>query len=496
MPAIPQYQQRTQATGLLGAGPTKDVVGAARIPQGLGELGAQAAETFNAIQVSKNAWQMADTTAKAMGELEQYRGELAADEDYDSHATKYLAKAKEIQNRVAQTTFKGSPVLGVWQKDFERAAQANAVSVQVDAQKLKVGQVQANLGNTLESLSELTGKDPATDEIVRNQANLAIEANAAAGNLSYEQRNQLRNKFVQDSAEAAIRRDMLSNPQAAEAKLASGAYPHLSGEKQAIWAQRLSAAVETEQRKQLMAEERQLRLSDKAKKDAADASAKNGDRLLAQGNMSADWIEAHRDILDKGDYRYFYKAMSGGEDAPRNPMIYADLRDKAGRGEDIRGDARDALHDGRIRLGDYDRLMNEVEQERPGWYKRGSQYISTMSGVSELNPDPSAAQTKATMLDQWGDWATKNPKASDREAQAAYQDIVSHNMLVQAAGLPLPKYTQGTRLDPHLDETEAATVKAFQSGEIDEATFRREASLLKQWRAATKPISPPKKPNP
>jgi hypothetical protein len=80
MPKIRTYEQRTQLSGgPLGGVPTRN---AAADTQFVTELGNAAQK----IQVSRDAWRLADTSAKAMGELEQFRGELEADEDFDTHA--------------------------------------------------------------------------------------------------------------------------------------------------------------------------------------------------------------------------------------------------------------------------------------------------------------------------------------------------------------------------------------------------------------------------
>lgn len=248
------------------------------------------------------------------------------------------------------------------------------------------------------------------------------------------------------------------------------------------------ATVEKLQRQILEDEELSLRALDLQQKTVNENVVKDGDRLLSQGQLSSRWIEQNRDALTKEDYRYFYKQLRGGDDHElRDPMLYADLREKAGLGQDIREEARNALRRGQIRSGDFDRIIGEVEQQRPSWYKRGTEYISTMSGVSQLNPDPSAAQTKASMLDEWNDWAAEHPKATERDAQVAYQDIVSHNMLVQMAGLPSPKFMVGTRIQPDLAATAAATMKAHQEGRIDDTEYARQATLLKQWRSALQP---------
>lgn len=246
--------------------------------------------------------------------------------------------------------------------------------------------------------------------------------------------------------------------------------------------------VEKLQRQILADAELSLRSLDLKQKAMNEGVVKDGDKLLAQGQLSSRWIEQNRDTLTKEDYRYFYKQLRGGDDdSLRDPMLYADLRERSGLGQDVREEARKALRQGQIRTGDFDRIIGEVEQQRPSWYKRGTEYISTMAGVSDLNPDPSAAQTKASMLDQWNDWADEHKDATGRDAQSAYQDIVSQNMLVQMAGLPSPKFMVGSRIQPDIAATAAATVKAWKEGRIDEAEYARQAAVIKKWRAAMQP---------
>jgi hypothetical protein len=480
MPKIRTYEQRTQVSGgPLGGGPIRNDAADQQFVEALGNAAQK-------IQLSRDSWKLADTSAKALGELEQYRGELDADEDFDTHGTRYLDKARELQEKYGGTL--SGPAAHIFRQDFERVSQANATSVQIDAQKLKSQKVRSEIGNTLFDLSQLTGTDEATDQAVRAQASLAVEASRSAGNLSFSEKNALLSKFDTDSSEAAIRRDMLADPEGAEMKLAHGGYPRLSGEAQAIWAQRVSSAAYTAQQRRLSEEDRSVRLSDKAKKARSDTLSKQGDALLAQNQLTPAWIHSHTDDLDPNDVRYFYSKLTGGSgDAPRDSSLYADLRERSGRGEDVRDEARNALHAGSIRVQDFNNILGEVENARPTWYRRGTEYISTMAGVSELNPDPAAAATKATMIDQWGDWATAHPKASVSEAQSAYQDIVAHNSLVKMNGLPMPRFASGGRLNLDINASEAQTVQAFKAGQIDKAEFERQAQLLQQWRQALAP---------
>lgn len=247
----------------------------------------------------------------------------------------------------------------------------------------------------------------------------------------------------------------------------------------------LDEQVETLQRRLIIEEHQQYERQQKRLKSLGDSATKEGDKLLAEGNLSSAWIEAHRNVLDPSDYRYFYQKLSGGGEEgskPRDISLYADLRDRAGRGEDVRVDAKAALQRGAIRYSDFDRIVGEAEQQRPGWYSRGSEYITSMSGASLLNPDPAAPQLKASMLDQWGDWARLHPNVTDREAQSAYQDIVSHNMLVQRAGLPLPRLLIGGRFSPDLVATVKKTMAAHEKGEMNDADYAREMEVLQRWK--------------
>jgi len=102
---------------------------------------------------------------------------------------------------------------------------------------------------------------------------------------------------------------------------------------------------------------------------------------------------------------------------------------------------------------------------------------------------------KAAMMDAWGDWARLHPTATDREAQSAYQDIVSHNMLVQRAGLPLPRLLVGGRFAPDLVATVKATMKAHDNGDMNDADYAREMEVLQRWKRtldAEKAQAPPK----
>lgn len=485
MPRLPEIPQQSRILGVTpGPGPT-DNYG----ERALGEAVGQIASSIQAVKVNemRQSWQLADATAKSLGELEAFRQSLASNDDYDAHGRLYVDKAKEIEERQRETMPR--QLYSVWQQDFRRAARQGELQTAVAAQQLKAERVRTDLGSTLLDLSNLIGVSEEQDNVVRAQALLAIEANAAGGNLSYADREQLVRQFDDNAAEAAIRRDMTADPTIAEARLAAGGYPRISGEKAAMWAERLSRASEAAERRRVLDADRAERAAEHERKLAGDAASKSGDRFLAEGGLTAEWIETNREVLSPEDFRYFYRALRdppGGEaSAPANIPRYADLRERAGRGEDVRTDARDALQKGDIRSSDYDRIVGEVESTRPGWRRVGYDYLKAITGYSEINPTPGGAQLWATVSDEWQQWADAHPNSTPDEARKMYVAIGQSHQLadraVKVLTLPWPTYGVGSRNSIDLQATAARTLAARDSGEITPDEYQRQAAIWQQW---------------
>lgn len=247
--------------------------------------------------------------------------------------------------------------------------------------------------------------------------------------------------------------------------------------------------IEQLQRRILLEEDQGIARQERLQRRLTDDVIKEGDKRLSDGSLDAKWIEDNRRLLPHEEYRYFLRKLSGddGQDSgPRDKITYVDLRERSGAGEDVRPEARSALLSGAIRISDYDRIVGEVEQERPGWYKRGSSFITTAAAVSDLNPDPAAAQRKASMLDDWYQWASDNKSATDEQATKAYQQIVKEYAIVDYSKLSLmkraPQFLVGNRNQPNFDATEVATVKAYKEGTLSKEEFERQARLIKEWR--------------
>jgi hypothetical protein len=423
-------------------------------------------------------------------ELQDFQLSLETDRDYDTQPERYRQKVSEITQRV-QGSIKDQRLVRAWQVEMAGEVAKGEFEVKRNALKGKVGEQRAVLNQNLDNLAVLAGAGD--DERVRSKGLVALDEAYQAGILSPEELQSRAQKFRSDVVVAGVRREILNDPDLAEQRLLQGDFPDLAGQDRVTWTERAAARADSLRRQRLAEEDRSIRLQDRADRDREKATAKTGDQLVANGGLSAQWVEDNRDNLSPDDFRYFYRKLSG-EDTATDAMVYSALRERAGRGEDVRDEARQALQRNQIKTTDYDRLVGEVEQQRPGWYKRGSQFITTSSAVSDLNPDPAAAQRKAAMLDDWYRWSTENPKATDDQAEREYKRIVKEYGIIDLSNLTLtkraPTYLVGTRNAPDIDASEAATVKAFKDGLMDRPEFERQAKLLAEWRQAVQRSQP------
>lgn len=225
-------------------------------------------------------------------------------------------------------------------------------------------------------------------------------------------------------------------------------------------------------------------LAVRAHKEQAEEIVKQGVLLGEQpGRLTVGWVNQHAALLDHEQVDYLLKKAQGREEVTHsNPQVYGDLVLSKARNENVNDKAYAALLRGDLTTADFSKVVEKDTQ--PDWYKRGVQYISTMSGYSELNPNIETAQTKARMVDSWDDWAAAHPTASMKEAQAAYQDLVANAMLIKRTGLPPLRYRVGSDMAPDLSATYKAMVKARDAGELSPEDFTRENQKLLMYQRA------------
>lgn len=253
---------------------------------------------------------------------------------------------------------------------------------------------------------------------------------------------------------------------------------------------------ESVQRGIIAVQEHQLVMGDKEQKRLSDAVSKEGDTLLAQGQLTPKWIQDHRQVLEENEFRYFYKALSGTEEAATDPKTFSDLYLRAANGEDVRDAARSALVDTHtLSRTDFTKIAGIVDTERPGWFKRGAAFISGSLDPGQLNPDPDAHRSRELALQDWQEWAAKHPDATEAQARQMQNDLTDHYRIAPpntiTLAMPAPPHLLGTRTnpvdeqgkpDPMLNATAQRMKGALQRGEISTEEAMREAALIQQYR--------------
>ncbi len=87
-------------------------------------------------------------------------------------------------------------------------------------------------------------------------------------------------------------------------------------------AARIQSANEARTRLKLAEEDRQYRLLQREEKEMNEAAAEEGDALVRDGTLTAEWIEANASRLSTADQRYYQRVVSGEEAVSTNLEIY------------------------------------------------------------------------------------------------------------------------------------------------------------------------------
>ena len=492
MPKIQLYQDElgTAQPGINRGGAS--VSGLGQDAQALTQLGLIGLDTAKQVADNERALKVSSLTTQAATELQNYTFDLEKnDREYATQFERYQAFTQDLTERYSKQLEGDSAGLRTFTTNLGQMAfkkgfdvRSNAITGQLDQQK---GTLTLNLA----ALSELAVQgDAEQQELVKTKAQLLLQESYNGGVIDAQEAANLGLKFQDDLVSAGVRFDILQDPDATVDKLLKGEYSGLSNERQMIWLGKANSASEARLRREISAEDRARREQDRLKKEAVDNLSKEGDQLLYTGQLTVDWVEDNRDVLDPADYRFYYKAVTTGSEAANNPNVYGSLRFRASNGEDVREEARQALRAGTLNITGYNNIVNRSEQNSgvgdiPNWYERGESFISDALRVSDINPNPAANLARAKALDEWAQWGRDNPNPTPQQTRQAYEEIAQSYSLVDTSTMtlakPLPKFAVGNRSSLDIGATEAATVDAYQSGEINEQEFNKQAALLKEW---------------
>jgi hypothetical protein len=506
------------------------------IGEAFGRATQMAGEAFERkFQADSATWagkQIADTRTQTVLDLEKAKSALPADQDPTGFTEKFISRFDKntndfVQNSDANPVARAMVQKGLgefrnqliqhttqWEAEQNVAYRHNAIRDYTNSQAAVVEahpELLPSVGSTAMDMVNSSGADPkvklaimretdgqlsqaAANGLARQNPRAVIEAlnnpeNAPKGlemitRLNDAQREAIRdraNKHLSDPIFAAIGSNDFRTAQHALLANADIMDPR---------------TFESAQRGILAAEEHQIVMQQKFEKVSSDKLSKEGDRLLSQGQLSTAWIEKNSAALESNEVRYFYKALSGTEEAATNPKTFADLFLRAAGGEDVRDEARKALTDNHdLSRADFTKIAGIVDQTRPGWYKRGSEFIGKQLEPTPQSLDPFPKKNQAFALRDWDEWAQLNPKATEAEARKEQNELVTHYSLMAPGRIAIvsdaPLYLIGSRTnpvdeqgkpDPTLSATIARYREAVKAGQIKGAEAEQEAMRIMSLR--------------
>lgn len=495
MPRIQEYTQQTDASS---AGIPAGRSAQAGDTFALGpELGAAVGNVADKLQDAENRQEVADVHTR----LAQARAEWTVNLDERARQTapgdptfaekfredfgKYLATMEGgLQTRAGQDAFRrGAGDLSA--HFLEKAGVYQAQSIGAKAKQDYLVSLDA-YRNTL-----LT--DPTQFEGVAKSAGEALnDPNGPYARMSAADREALGIQTRKELALSMVQGVTRLSPDLAIRQLTEGRWDsYLDADKKAALLNSAVNAHESQLRERNAETERLRKERERLDRDTQDATFKDAMDAAAKGRLTIGWIQSNRDKIAKADYDNLIKlaAKGGGlTDGEGNKQVYADLRVKAGRGEDVRADAKQALLKGNINAGQFSAITGEVETNSAtvrseNWYRTGKDLISRSLAPSQINPGIDR-EVQARALDDWQRYSAENPKATPQERDRVLNGIINSSRIVRSddvlTSIPTPAYLTGTKQDPDIAATIRKTKEAFDRGEISQYEYDREGRNIQQ----------------
>lgn len=488
MPRLPTYTPQTRITGNLRRLPEES--GGQRQARALSGA-AQATRNFADVMAEREAQKEVSRLTNNLSDLQI---------EFQRTLEESLQTAGRDDDVVETVNTTMSDRLGALRENVStRAGQkyldTNAAKLQTHfLQSAMTAQAELRSTFAAEDYSESLNKwsstiieDPESLDMTMELHETAVEALGDTYGLSARRRSELRRMGDKTLTRAALRGSIRQSPSTALARLRESPIPNIDPNEQQEWIGKAVTAVEQERRAQLQAEEELERRREERLERVQNETAKQGWELLARNELGAQWVFNNRDNLNKTDYKLLLDKAAGDPDSVETDVeVYADLRTRAGAGEDVTRDARLALESNQIKVSDFNNILNEVETnapqaQMPNWYDQGRSYIRGQIGGENANPFD--LQVQSRVLDDWTRWAREHPEASIEDARDKYREYANEGLLIRGntVGLPVPKFFAGTRQDPDLGATYRELKKAREQDEISEFEYQRQLRLIDDW---------------
>ena len=482
--------------------------------RGLAAVGAQAVETAEAVargaqafgqlqQLSERVAQaersqkLTQLNASATMALKEFELGLETDTDYATYEERYDKRLQQIQDDVAKVTEGDNALFGAWRSDFARPAMDGRFNVRSAAVKGRINVANAELDQSLNTYAGLAGSDdPSKDADISARANLAIQDALDAGIISPQDAVKKSQQFNSSAITNRVNRDMFNDPIATRRRLIDNQYIGLDEPSRTKLLNRATDEATQAITRANAQEEQADRRARKAREDMERNLGTSVDQMIATGDLEnlETFVSANARFMSAADRQRALRAVRR-QDIVTDFVTDSALGERAASGENIEPEAKEAVMQGLLSSADYRRLVDA--SRATGWRKRGYSYIADNLKPSEFEKKIGNTATirSANALRDWDLWMRDNPKATDAQADAEAQRIVTgysnQGQVQSVATLRRPTYLVSTGPSSFdLETTFKRTKEAFDSKKITQAEYERQSALIKQWMTVYKPPQP------
>lgn len=472
----------------------------------MAQRAARAEETYKVNRVN-------GAVARAAGELAEFNyylkngsqnedGTLAPPPSAAQHYTLYQERVKDINKRMKESLGDDS-LYGMYEQDFGAVALKTSFDVRSHAADKMRGEASAELSLAVDTLAGVASQsDEAGRQLIHGRVKDMIARNIAIGAETPEAGLARLQEYNRTLSRADIKAGLMADPEAVAVKLLDGDFAGVaSPEERQEWLKAAHNAVNERVTSAMAALDRARSDAERAQRQAEYETAKTGFELVAQGKLDTRWVVQNRSKLSEDRYKYFLEESTGVGSVQTKPEVYAPLRLRASRGEDVRNEAEAALYARDISAESFNLIVSEVEQasstgQVPDLYKRGAQYLNTYMDTSNIAANPARKQMAANVLDSWTRWFKAHPDATDAEGEEEFKRLAYSatlaNLQELTVSLPLARGMNNTRARSP-EELKAQIVAAFRaaeearkSGQLDAFEYKEEIKLLDEWGNALK----------
>ncbi|MFZ1413515.1 MAG: hypothetical protein WAS73_02890 [Defluviicoccus sp.] len=232
-----------------------------------------------------------------------------------------------------------------------------------------------------------------------------------------------------------------------------------------------------------VADERAEAKAAKAQRTREDATFKRAIDLQAAGDLSMEWLQKNQPALSAADYAQLYRMVTEPRPARTDPGTYAELTDRAYRGEDIRADARRAYTQGRLVRETFDHLQGLVERGFDDVEKEAVSRIDAFTGASGFFADDLARQKGALAKQELRNWLEEQRAAGRKitraDAGSEADRILGAWVLVTPAEI-LPKPLFSTLAPDGTFDAAATILRTRNARELGQLTDKHAAEEMKR----------------